>query len=400
MSSLSPTSVRRSVIRLLLACLLSVSWVTVGTASDLRIATFNVSLNRKNSGDLIRDLRTGDAQAEKAAAILRTVRPDVVLLNEFDYDKDHTALTLFLSLYLESTGLPGSPDPISYTAHWTGPVNTGEPSGIDLNRDGKLGGPADSFGFGWFPGQYGMVLLSRFPIAADEVRSFRNLKWNTLPEARRPVDPESKQPWHTDDVWKELRLSSKSHWDVPVLIGNQTIHILASHPTPPAFDGPEDRNGCRNADEIRLWAEYLSNTDASWLTDDGGRSGGLPANEVFCILGDLNADPLDGGSLDGGIQALLNHPRINGGSTPTSEGAVAAAKAQGGKNRTHVGPAAADTADFSDRAVGNLRADYVLPANGLQLRHSGVYWPLAGEPGADWIGCSDHRLVWLDVTLP
>jgi len=35
-------------------------------------------------------------------------------------------------------------------------------------------------------------------------------------------------------------------------MGGQVIHILASHPTPPVFDGVEDRNGRRNHDEIRL----------------------------------------------------------------------------------------------------------------------------------------------------
>ena len=55
-----------------------------------------------------------------------------------------------------------------------------------------------------------------------------------------------------------LPLSSKSHWDVPVRIGNVTLHLLASHPTPPAFDGAEDRNGRRNHDEIRFWSDYLT----------------------------------------------------------------------------------------------------------------------------------------------
>ena len=55
-----------------------------------------------------------------------------------------------------------------------------------------------------------------------------------------------------------VRLSSKSHWDVPVKVGGHTVHVLASHPTPPTFDGEEDRNGRRNHDEIRFWADYVS----------------------------------------------------------------------------------------------------------------------------------------------
>ena len=85
------------------------------------------------------------------------------------------------------------------------------------------------------------------------------------------------------------------------------MHVLASHPTPPAFDGPEDRNGKRNHDEIRLWADYLTGGAAA-----GYLGASLPEDEPFVILGDLNADPLDGGSVPGAIQQLLNHPRIQG----------------------------------------------------------------------------------------
>ena len=35
-----------------------------------------------------------------------------------------------------------------------------------------------------------------------------------------------------------FRLSSKSHWDVPLSIGGRTVHFLVSHPTPPVFDDP------------------------------------------------------------------------------------------------------------------------------------------------------------------
>jgi hypothetical protein len=115
-----------------------------------------------------------------------------------------------------------------------------------------LVGFPDSYGFGWFPGQYGMVVLSRFPIHSEAVRTFQKLLWSEMPDARRPMDPETHKPWHSDESWNAMRLSSKSHGDVPIDVEGTDLHILASHPTPPAFDGPEDRNGCRNADEIRL----------------------------------------------------------------------------------------------------------------------------------------------------
>ena len=75
---------------------------------------------------------------------------------------------------------------------------------------------------------------------------------------------------------------------------------------------------------------------------------------------------------------------------------------QGGINDTHLSDPAFDTADFSDTAPGNLRADYVLPSKQLRLTDAGVFWPLASDPLFDLVGTfpfpsSDHRLVWIDV---
>ena len=197
-----------------------------------------------------------------------------------------------------------------------------------------------------------------------------------------------------------MRLSSKSHWDVPIDINGNRLHLLASHPTPPAFDGPEDRNGCRNADEIRFWVDYLAPETSAWIVDGSGRQGGLSEAAHFCIVGDLNADPNDGASQAGSIQSLLDHPTVNNQFTPRSDGAAEAHSVQGKKNKSHQGPADQDTADFSDNAVGNLRVDYVLPSRTLSVTDSGVFWPTTGEPSANLTDCSDHHLVWINVQLP
>lgn len=89
-------------------------------------------------------------------------------------------------------------------------------SGLDINGNGKLIEAEDAWGFGNFPGQYGMAILSRFPIDADSVRSFQKLKWSSMPKAMRPIDPNTKKSYYAEDVWPQLRISSKSFWDVPV----------------------------------------------------------------------------------------------------------------------------------------------------------------------------------------
>ena len=156
------------------------------------------------------------------------------------------------------------------------------------------------------------------------------------------------------------------------------MHFLVSHPTPPVFDGPEDRNGTRNFDEIRFWADYITpgRVAATSTTTRDGR-GGLKPGARFVIAGDQNSDPLDGDSIPGAIQQLLDHPRVN--TTVDADAAPGAVEAAGaaGRRQRHAPRAIPqfDTADFADNAPGNLRADYVLPSKGLRIIDSAVFWP-------------------------
>ena len=323
-------------------------------------------------------------------------RPDVLLINEFDFDAGHVALDLFQRNYL-SVSRNGS-TPIAYPYAYTAPSNTGIPSGHDLNNDGVVGGPDDAFGFGFFPGQFGMAVYSRFPIEADQIRTFQKFLWNDMPGSMIPPG------WFTPEELAVVRLSSKSHWDLPVRIGRETVHFLVSHPTPPVFDGPEDRNGRRNHDEIRLWADYISPGQAGYLYDDAGRHGGLQPGAAFVIAGDHNSDPNDGDSIPGSAQLLLDHPLVNDSVIPESPGAVEQAVLQGGVNLTHRTPARYDTADFAE-PPGNLRVDYVLPRKSLRIAGSAVFWPTTDDPLFRLVGVfpfptSDHKLVWVDVHVP
>lgn len=368
--------------------------------ATLRVATYNASLYDEDAGGLIARLQLGNAQARKIAAVLQKVRPDIVLLNEFDYDAAQRAADLFQRDYLE-VAQAGGGAPLHYPHRYLAPVNTGVPSGLDLDGNGETGGIGrergnDAWGYGLHPGQYGMLVLSRFPIDAAAVRTFQLLKWREMPGARRPMDPATRKPFHADAVWEQLRLSSKSHWDVPIETPVGTLHLLASHPTPPTFDGPEDRNGRRNADEIRLWREYISPGAKPWLCDDAGRCGGLAADARFVIAGDLNNDPVDGDGHHEAIVELLEHPRVLRMATPRSAGGEAKARDYAAAGIQRRGSPAHVTGDFGPR-VGALRLDYVLPSSGFALAGSGVFWPAPGDADAAIADGSDHQLVWVDL---
>ncbi len=375
-----------------------------GAPNPVRFATFNASLNRFNAGDLATELSTpGSAQPDTIAEIIQRTRPDVLLINEFDFDAGGVAAQGFQDNYLSVAH--GDAEPINYPYRFVAPSNTGIPSGRDFNKDGVVGGPDDAFGFGFFPGQYGMAVYSKFPIDYDNARTFQLFLWKDMPDAMLPVDPATGESWYDEGDLEVFRLSSKSHWDVPIQIGGKTVHFLTSHPTPPVFDGPEDRNGTRNYDEIRFWADYVIPSRSGYIYDDEGNQGGLEPGAMFVIAGDQNSDPFDGDSIPGSAQQLLEHPLINTKVTPDSEGGPEQAALQDLANDTHLGDPAFDTADFADTTPGNLRADYVLPRKNLRIVDAAVFWPLSSDPFFPLVGTypfpsSDHRLVWIDVWVP
>jgi Endonuclease/Exonuclease/phosphatase family len=407
---------------LLLAALTALLAAPVAEAS-VRFATFNASLNRNAEGQLRSDLSTGaNAQARAVAEIVQRTRPDVLLINEFDFDP--VAVDLFRDNYLEVS--QNGAAPIQYPFSYIAESNTGIPSGhnLDNSRDSDgnetIGGPNDAFGFGSFPGQFGMVVYSRYPIDPLGVRTFQTFLWKDMPGNLLPT------PWYSPEEVAIFRLSSKSHWDVPVVIGGKRVHFLTAHPTPPVFDefaGAVDFNGRRNHDEIRFWADYVMPGRGGYIYDDADRAGGLKPGEPFVIAGDYNSDPFDGDSIPGSAQLLLAHPLVNTKTTPSSLGGPWATRVQDVLNLTHRGDPAVDTADFCDfpafppcSGPGNLRVDYVLPRKNLRIVDAGVFWPSADPTDADPLApfayltdptgfgfpapSSDHRLVWVDVEVP
>ncbi len=372
--------------------------VSVDTDREVIFATFNVSMEATNylgrdaeqtsSEELAGRLASGqDPQIRNVAEIIQRTRPDIILLNEFDYiEQPSRGVSAFVTNYLHHS--QQGADPIDYPYFYLNRSNTGEPSPFDLDKDGVASGTkGDAYGFGYFPGHYGMVLLSRFPIDSQNVRTFQHFLWSDMPGALKP-GTEKDGLWFSEKEWKDLRLSSKSHWDVPVSIDGKTVHVLASHPTPPVFDGPENRNGKRNHDEVRFWRDYIAGE--SYFYDDDKQSGGLAASADFVIVGDLNASSVEGGANRDGIGSLLALDRVNSGVIPSSEG--------GRENKPNNVHSATHTAHWG------MRADYVLPSiEGLEVLDQGIFWPKKGDElhrlVSERAASSDHRLVWIKTKI-
>lgn len=342
-------------------------------AETLRVATWNVGLDRTGPGLLVRDLDRGEDQSEdrsedrQIAAMIRVLvalEADVILLTAVDYDRGGVALGL-LADRLAKAGL-------AYPHRLALRPNTGMQTGFDVDRNGRLGEPRDAQGFGLFSGQAGMAVLSRWPIDAGGVRDFSAFLWRDLPGA---LIPSGEAP----GLVAVQRLATTGFWEVPVVTGGGTLRLLAWHATPPVFDGPEDRNGRRNHDEAAFWRLFLE--------------AGLPMpppEGPFVLLGDGNLDPADGDGLREGMAALLAHPAVQ---DPMPRGT------HGRVEPEHAGDPGLDTVIYD--SLGGLRLDYVLPSAGLRVAASGVLWPPTDDAlWPDLAAASRHFPVWVDLALP
>lgn len=320
---------------------------------------------------LLRDtLRGNDARINAAARVIAEVAADVIVLQGIDYDLEGRALSAFADV-IAGAG-------VSYRYQFALRPNRGLRSGLDLDGDGRTGGPGDAQGFGTFSGAGGMAILSRFPIQAEKVADFSDLLWRDMPGALLPQS--NGLPYPSAEAQAVQRLSTSGHWVVPVsLPDGRELTLLTFHASPPVFDGPEDLNGRRNHDEILFWRHFLD-----------GAFGPAPSDR-FVLLGDANLDPEDSDGRPEAILSLLNNPRLQD-PMPTAAGGVEAA------NVGHSGDPALDTADWDEPSPGNLRVDYVLPSADWQVAASGVYWPASTDPAAaDVVLASRHRVVWVDL---
>lgn len=311
----------------------------VSVAETLRIATWHAPLSRKGPGLLLRDILRGTDEISEVIQVLRSVNPDVILLTKFDYDLDGVA----------ARALSDAIWPLAATYIFAPRPNGGRPSGVDLDNNGLSYEARDAQGFGTFNGQRGVLVLSKVPIATNLARDWSHLLWADIPNSRMlPTDPGR----------AVQRLSSSAHLAVP-LATVPPLWILGFAATPPVFDGPEDRNGRRNADEIAFWQQVFD-----------GKHGPVPG-PPFVLAGLANLDPDRGEGLTESIRSVLNDSRL--------------------QDPLPKGPFGTATVDWEEPTPGRLRVSYVLPSENLDLHDSAVHWSDIG---------GTHKLVWVDLVWP
>lgn len=314
-------------------------------AETLRVATFNTELSRDGPGLLLRDIQRGtDPQILRLIDTLVRIRPDIVVLQGFDYDLGGAAITA-LKETLRKEGL-------HLDHHFAPAPNSGLRTPLDLDGDGRPGGPGDAQGYGRFFGQGGIAVISRFPINEANIQDFSTFLWRDLPGALLPQV--AGKPFPSAEAQAIQRLHSHGAWVVPLVLSEgQIIELLLYHASPPVFDGPEDRNGRRNHDETRFWTLFLNGQI------------GTPPKVPLILLADANLDPHRGAGRGEAMRDLLAHPRLQ----DPLPGRPTVAWPQ----------------------TGPMRVDYLLPSRHWRVLKAGIT-PLHK-------GGSRHGLVWADLIL-
>lgn len=303
---------------------------------------------------LLRDIQKGnDPTLQAIAGVIGHIAPDILLLTDFDYDLDGLALAAFAATLA-----------VEYPYLFSQAPNAGYATGLDIDGNDRTGDARDGLGYGRFAGDGGLAVLSRYPILAGDMTDHSALLWRDLVDARLPqIDG---APFLSPEVLAILPVSSTAHWIVPIALPDEKrLNLMTFSATPPVFDGPEDMNGLRARDELRLWDHTLD-----------GRLG--PAPDNFVVAGNSNLDPNAGQGDRLAMAAFLARPDLQDAHTGLSN------------------------ADWGEDSAGQMRVSHLLPSTSLTISGAGTFWPLPEDPlrqliGQDGMAAGPHRLVWLDL---
>ena len=170
----------------------------VAPGPSIRVATYNTSLFRNESGQLIRDLEGGENAQSKENCRGHPTRPprrDAAERIRLRSRRPGGRDILHPVPERRTERLPAHRLPLSFHA----PGQHGPAERSRLEQEWHNGRTLDAIGFGRHEGQYGMLVLSQYPIEEKAVRTFQKLLWRDMPEAKLPVDPQTGKPFYSDE---------------------------------------------------------------------------------------------------------------------------------------------------------------------------------------------------------
>lgn len=364
-----------------------------GTPSHIRVGQFNL---REMTTKKLMD--AADEQATAAAEVLARFAPDVVNINELQYDIQG----------VPTSSSPGQPKADAKPGTFGGAAENAKRladrvRGVDPTADypyviqtlgnsgflweGSNNGSAvfDLRGWGEWRGRFNTAILSKWPILEDQIRVIADFAWEDLPD-NLIAQMETEQGLTVPQGWP---LFEKCLNVIPVQIGDEVVHFVLLHPVTPVYDVI---NTYRNHDELHALQLFLE-----------GKLPGvdpLPEGAKYVVIGDLNADPEDGDGIEGSIQQVLDHPGLTA-FFPEGHGT----KYSNGARNTYLGGCGLDDGSTVDDPTTHfqLQLDYLLPSKTLGTPTGGeVFFPDFKTAKDDFdLACraSDHRFVYEEIDL-
>ena len=279
----------------------------------VRFSTFNASLNRNTAGELVTDLSMpnavtpGTTQAKVIAEIVQRNRPDVLLINEFDFVPNNQA----------AESIPDELPVHQPERRFTDPLPISLYRAVQHRHRLRLRSEQQRFRR-HDPRRVRLRRrCARFRCVPGPVRHGRLLEVSDphepdphLPEVPVEGHAEREAARHRRDPGTQRLVLTRGARDLPPLVqeplGHSHSHRRGDGALP---DEPSDATGLRRNRGPQWKAKlrrdpllrglHSGGSTASYIYDDAGKRGGLKRGELFVIAGDQNSDPRDGDSIPG-----------------------------------------------------------------------------------------------------
>lgn len=341
--------------------ILSTIFLTTNTYA-IRIVQFNI---QELDSVKIQSEKLTSQQMQSVKFILNQLKPDILSVNEIQYDLPGVPNEKFTSIgkNIDFFALEIFNNQLKNRIYF--PANTGENALRNANGE-YVRNPdilernkyCDPVNFGMFPAQYSTAALTKFEVIS--VKQFNLIPWK---EFNPSIDLSLYLDERGQPLSNNMPLFDKNFTDVTLLIQGHTVHLLLLHTVPAfGFGNPKTPNFARNRDQLLFLKWYL------------GHDTGLPVSNLtierlthqdsFIALGDWNVDITDENESANVLQSLgkLYHYAINQ-YIPTHRGQDL----------------------LQDDFVKQI--DYILLSNDIDIKNSGVFTPSAQ---IEKIGCNDE----------
>ncbi len=333
-----------------LLLLFSISCSHFANKSDNKIRIVHYNIKELDSEKIQKFSRFPNLeQLRSAAKTLRELDPDILSINEMQYDRPGVPTTQFrtegknIKQFAKLSGL-------SLPYYSFDPANTGENAKkLENNYYPPMGFPnwieyADLVNFGMFPGQYSSGALSKYKVRDKVVIS--KLTWKQF---NPQIDLSQFADAKGNPLPEDIELFDKNFSDITLKIQGKDVHLVLLHTVPAfGFGNKNTPNFLRNRDQLAFLKWYLTGQPERPDLDI------KPLNKEtrFIAMGDWNIDykKEQGGEI---IKSLMTQFQ------PWLEN----------PNSTYIGDNFSQNTDFS------ATLDYILLSHHFKILNSGILSP-------------------------